>query len=59
MPLEIRELHIKVNLNAPAAGGAGATSAAAQGQGGGDDKERLLADCVDEVMRLLKDRKER
>lgn len=61
MPLEIRELHIKVNVG----GQAGVDGGGAQGpvqkspKEEGEDKERLLAQCVDEVMQVLRNRKER
>lgn len=63
MPLEIRELHIKVNVGGAAGGGGGegGTSAPApkSAKEQGEDKDRLVAQCVDEVMQVLKDRKER
>lgn len=61
MPLEIRELHIKVNVGGQAGAGGGASEGPApQGaKDAGEDKERLLARCVDEVMQLLRNRKER
>ena len=58
MPLEIRELHIKVNVNESSPGGAGQPPAPG-GAGKADDKEELLRDCIDEVMQLLQNTKER
>jgi len=57
MPLEIRELHIRVNVGGetPPPGGASAPGAAP----GADDQDALLAACVDEVLRVLRERKER
>ena len=61
MPLEIRELHIKVNVG----GQPGAPGATPEGtvpgpaKGAGEDKDHLLAQCVDEVMQVLRNRKER
>jgi Family of unknown function (DUF5908) len=62
MPLEIRELHIKVNVGeSGGAQGAGdrAPGAPPPGGAGAEDKEKLLAACVDEVMRIMSHRKER
>jgi hypothetical protein len=60
MPLEIRELHIKVNLNEPSpTGGAGAQVPRPAEAGGGENKDMLIAQCVDEVMQVLRNRKER
>ncbi|ACT91933.1 DUF5908 family protein [Dyadobacter fermentans] len=60
MPLIIRELHIKVAVNAPAEQGGRATApAAAQAQGGDDDdKEAIVAECVEQVMEILRNRLE-
>ena len=59
MPLEIRELHIKVNVN-ESPGGSGSTQPPEAGAPGkGDDKEQMLRDCIDEVMQVLQNTKER
>ncbi|WP_186292549.1 DUF5908 family protein [Mucilaginibacter corticis] len=58
MPIEIRELNIRVSVNqSPAeqdspAGGGGA-------QGGGADKDQIIAECVDQIMEILKNKSER
>lgn len=60
MPIEIRELHIRVAVTAPTDGSApaGAPTRAA----GTDDatlRETLVADCVERVLQVLHDREER
>lgn len=62
MPLEIRELHIKVNVGGASGGaGEGGTSAPApkSAKEEGEDKESLVAQAVEEMVKLLRDRKER
>jgi Family of unknown function (DUF5908) len=63
MPIEIKELYIRVSVNtlpgeltpgAPAAAGAGSAPGDADG-----DREALVAACVEQVMQLLRDRMER
>jgi Family of unknown function (DUF5908) len=58
MPIEIRELHIRVAVSAPAGSGA---PAGAPTRAGGDDgsREAIVAACVERVMELLRDRGER
>jgi hypothetical protein len=58
MPLEIKELHIKVTVNQPA-GAQPASSGAAGIVNKGDEKEELIGQCVDEIMQILSDKKER
>jgi len=59
VPLEIRELHIKVNVN-ESPGGHNSTQPPPAGEPGkADDKEKLLRDCIDEVMQVLENTKER
>ena len=56
MPIEIRELHIRVAVNAePAKQSAPAKSA----DGDGADKEAIVAECVEQVLRIMQARKER
>jgi len=57
MPLEIKELHIRVTVNQPQAG----AEAPAAGNGGGknDDKELLIQQCVEQVMDMIHNKNER
>ncbi|WP_207431418.1 DUF5908 family protein [Sabulibacter ruber] len=63
MPVEIRELHIKVVVTEGASGSTGAGSSGAAGMAtsamGGEDREALIAECVEQVMHLLQEREER
>lgn len=63
MPIEIKELHIRVTVNAPANGVAAtaATGAAtpAQAGGGAGDKEAIVAECVEQVLSILHEKMER
>jgi len=51
MPIEIKELHIKINVNE----GASASS----GGGGGSSSDDATAQCIEQVMEVLKQQKER
>jgi hypothetical protein len=58
MPIEIKELHIRVSVNAPA----GSKPAAAPGPAPGADadaRQALVADCVEQVLQVLRDQRER
>lgn len=58
MPIEIRELHIRVSVSPPAGGkpaGAPGPAAGAEGEG----RTALVAECVEQVLQVLRDRKER
>lgn len=61
MPIEIRELNIRVSVNqSPAEQGSPAGgSGGAQGGGGGADKDQIIAECVDQIMEILKNKNER
>jgi len=57
MPIEIRELHIKANINQtgnqqPESGPAASPEAPA-------DTDKLVAECVEKVLEILKQRNER
>jgi len=54
MPLEVRELLIKASIQEPAGRGENGAS-----WSGAHDREAIIADCVEEVMELLRDRSER
>ncbi len=58
MPIEIRELHIRVSVSAPAGG----RPAGAPGGDPGADaagRQALVAECVEQVLEVLRDRRER
>jgi hypothetical protein len=59
MPIEIRELHIKLNVNQP-----GREQQATPAGGGGEaaaneKKQAIIAECVEQVLNILKKQKER
>ena len=56
MPLEIRELHIKVSVNEAQPGGTSAPAAA--GEAGGD-KASLIQAAVEQVMEIINSKNER
>jgi hypothetical protein len=56
MPLEVRELHIKVNVNQLAQGG---PPAPPNPQKNEEDKDAVIAQCVEEVMEMIQRKKER
>ena len=61
MPLEIRELHIKVNVNQSPGGASNPAQPPAVGGAGkaAEDRDQLLRECIDEVMHVLQNKKER
>ncbi len=64
MPVEIKELHIKVTVNAPENGSKpGGTALASMPQSGSSqpaaDKEAMIAECVEQVLQILRTKQER
>jgi len=58
MPVEIKELVIRVAVSdRPAQPASGAQ--ASGGGGGGGDKDAIVAECVEQVMRVIHGMKER
>ena len=58
MPVEIRELHIRVSVTPPETGRpAGAPAPAAPADPG--RREEIVAECVEQVLQVLDDRQER
>lgn len=58
MPIEIRELHIRVSVNAPAS----SRPAGAPGPAPGAEDaahESLVAECVEHVLEILREGRER
>jgi hypothetical protein len=61
MPIEIKELHIRVAVNSAAESKAPATQSPASGrqQSGGADQDSMITECVEQVLQILQDRSER
>jgi len=57
MPIEIRELHIRVSVSPPAGGSP--AGAPGPGPAEGDGRQTLVAECVEQVLQVLHDRRER
>jgi hypothetical protein len=51
MPIEIKEMHIKINVD-------GAQSGPKEG-GGGSSNESVIQECLDQVAKLINDKSER
>ena len=63
MPIEIKELHIKIAVNAPQ-NGQGANSQNPPAAIGSNnkaslDKDEIVAECIDQVFKILKNKMER
>ena len=61
MPIEIKELHIRVAVNAaPEPKAPPAKGKAAPGpHGAGADKDAIVAECVEQVLQMLQNKRER
>ena len=59
MPLTIRELHIKVSVEQPGIPGAQRPTKPPTGQEQTEEKQQLIADCVQQVMQIINEKKER
>jgi hypothetical protein len=58
MGLELRELHIRVTVNQPQQGKP-APEASAEPKKAEEEKDAVIAQCVDEVMNIINYKKER
>lgn len=58
MPVEIRELHIRVSVAEPASGRPAGAPSPPPGTGA-DARQALVAQCVEQVLQVLADREER
>jgi len=65
MPIEIKELHIHVVVNAASGGQAAAKPQAGTGESNsgnsnsGGDKDAIVAECVEQVLDILQNKRER
>jgi hypothetical protein len=63
MPIEIKELHIRVAVNSPQSGqsanSSSSSSAVSNAVRGSNDKEAIVAECVEQVLQMLQNKMER
>ena len=61
MPIEIKELHIRIAVNASGAATAGGSQASGGGHSGGDEEatNATVAECVEQVLQILQNRADR
>ena len=59
MPIEIRELHIKVAIADGPEGAPAPAGAPAPGAAPASAQDAIVAECVEQVLRILQNRKER
>jgi hypothetical protein len=58
VPIEIKELHIRVSVSTPSGGTPAGAPGPAPGAAG-DARQALVTDCVEQVMQTLRDQRER
>ena len=58
MPVEIKELYIKVTVNEPSPQAHQSSPEAANGKDK-EGKEGIITQCIEEVLTIIKDKKER
>jgi hypothetical protein len=59
MPIEIKELHIRVTVNAPPSTQPQPLQPKVGGAGSSNDKEAIVAECVEQVLQILQNKGER
>lgn len=65
MPIEIKELHIQVNVaSAPSSAAAsqarsGGSKSGTDNSGSGSAKDAIIAECVEQVLQILQNKMER
>jgi hypothetical protein len=59
MPVEIKELHIRVAVNAPPTKQEAPAPSRSGAKGNAGDKDAIVAECVEQVLQIINTRKER
>jgi len=62
MPIEIKELHIRVNVTPPSSGQAAPVAGGTPGRTArlsGRERQEIIAECIEQVMKILESKKER
>ena len=57
MPVEMRELHIRINVNQQSGGNQ--QTATNTSEGSKENNEALIKECVEQVLHILNNKKER
>lgn len=58
MPIEIKELHIKVTVSTPPTAASSGSASVTPSEAGGD-VNTIVAECVEQVLEILKQKSER
>ena len=59
MPVEIRELQINVTVNQQGPGASAAPAGGASHEGGDDEKKAIINQCIEQVLEIFNNKKER
>ena len=59
MPIEIKELHIRVTVNPSSGKQASVTQTTSGGSGTEGDMDAIVAECVEQVLQVLQSKGER
>ncbi|ACF11311.1 conserved hypothetical protein [Chlorobaculum parvum NCIB 8327] len=61
MPIEIRELHIKVTVNESGTpdNNRNSVSRSAEGAGNETAREELVAECIEQMVKIMENKRER
>ena len=59
MPVEIRELQINVTVNQQGGGASAAPAGGASSEGGDDEKKAIINQCIEQVLEIFNNKKER
>ena len=59
MPLEIKELQIRINVNQPAPEPRSSRASPAAPGNAKDEKERMINQCIEQVLDMINNKKER
>lgn len=61
MPVEIRELHIKVTVNESGTPGDNRSNMSRSAEGAGNEtaREELVAECIEQMVKIMENKRER
>lgn len=59
MPIEIKELHIRVTVNTPQGAQQQVNQTSSAGSGDENGKDAIVAECVEQILQILQHKQER